>query len=156
MKKGEGMPFVIYLSFLVLASCATDRWQSAAPVTMEQRLDQGIAQLTTSIEGIDRRLLNRQAVPAVDDPLTELTELDLESWGLRRQQWVLQRHHMMIARDLIEIAKTWPERREEVSKRWAAHSMEYLTQLEDLQRQRAAVDGRRVRTENQVIERSLQ
>lgn len=143
------------LLFITSAACAAGPRQGPVAYGIAERLDQGIAQLTSSIEGIDHRLLERAQVPVVQDSMEELQALDLSAWTLRRQQWILQRDHLELARRMINASKAQPDERSRLEAEWGQHSSEYLSRLDDLQRQRASLESRRLKVESQLIEQSL-
>lgn len=148
------------LGFLLLAAagCATgiDTVRTESQTWgLTERLDQGIAQLTASIESLDRRMSEQQLPSGADDGMGELQTLDLSAWQLRRQQWVLQREHLAFAKELLGLAKERPDEKAGLVEQWVTHVREYMNQLEDLRQRRYALERKRLQIEAQVIEHAL-
>lgn len=53
---------------------------------LTERLEEGIAQLTARIQGLNRRMADLKSDLSEDPALRELEALDLSAWQLRRQQ----------------------------------------------------------------------
>lgn len=153
MKLGVPLAFI-----LLCTACASYPTKLVQPTTgLTQRLDQGIAQLTASIEGIDRRLLNHAEAPmSSENALAELMELDRAAWKIRREQWVAQLDHLTLARQMVNEAKELPQNRARFQDEWRRHAAAYIERLENLQRRRAAVEHDRVMMENKLIGQSLE
>lgn len=123
---------------------------------LPERLDEGIAQLTASIDGLDQRMaIRRQAAGVPEDGVGELEALDHSAWQLRRQQWVLQRDHLALASKLLRLAGERPNDKARIAEQWNAHAQEHMRLLEDLRQQRQASERKRLEVEAQVIERAL-
>jgi phage-related minor tail protein len=153
---------VAILGFLLItaAGCVTgvgsDRTTSR-PWGITDRVEQGVAQLNASIAGLDQRLSARQqvAIGPADDGMADLQALDLSAWELRRQQWVLQRDHLSLAKELLDLTKTRPNEKDRFVQQWGAHAQEYMNQLENLRRQRGSLEQKRLEVEAHVIEKAL-
>lgn len=149
----------ILILLLMAAGCTTGtetRPSAEGPRGLPERLEEGIAQLTASIDGLDRRMAARRESPALpEDGLEELETLDYAAWQLRRQQWVLQREHLVLARKLLGQAHASPADKTRFVEQWNAHAREHMALLEDLRQQRQASERKRLQLEAQVIERAL-
>lgn len=149
--------WALAVCLLTAAGCATDvaRPAAASPqAELMERLDEGIARLTSSIEGLDRRMATLQSDPADDPMLRELESLDRSAWQLRRQQWVLQRDHLRFARQLLSQARN--EGTSQLADRWAEHEADYGRQLEELRQRRYDFERDRIKVEGELIKRHLQ
>lgn len=125
-------------------------------VEVIERLEEGIAHLTASIAGLDKRMSEQDWLSeGVDEDFRELQALDRSAWQLRRQQWVLQRDHLELAKQLIRQAREHPEEKVRLAEQWASHARAYQTKLEELRRQRADLERQRFQVEAQVIEEVL-
>ncbi|MEW6544550.1 MAG: hypothetical protein AB1411_13195 [Nitrospirota bacterium] len=83
-----------------------------------------IAQLTASIEGLDKRMPDLERPPdRAGSTFNDLQALDLSAWRLRRQQWVLQRDHLELARELLRQAAESPDQRARLGEQWADHAL---------------------------------
>lgn len=122
-------------------------------VELVERLEEGIAQLTASIEGLDQQMSEQDRLPeGVDQDFRELQALDRAAWQLRRHQWVLQRDHLALAKELLHRAKEHSLNKAQIVEKWTSHAREYQTKLEELRQQRYELERQRFRTETEVIE----
>lgn len=94
---------------ITLAACAgtgsTERFQPPSVDPFVGLLNKGITQLNININGLSKRITDAQQIPAGENPLMqELQALNLSGWQLHERQWVLQRDHLVLARDLLQNA----------------------------------------------------
>lgn len=150
---------ILFLLLVGTAGCAAGPETRPAQQDargLPERLDEGIAQLTASIEGLDRRMAaRREATGVPEDGVEALETLDHAAWQLRRQQWVLQRDHLALASRLLHLAEERPNDKAQIVEQWNAHTKEHMRLLEDLRQQRQASERKRLQVEAQVIERAL-
>jgi len=150
---------MLVLLFAGAAGCTTGGQTTPAQEGsrgLPERLDEGITQLTASIEGLDRRMAARRESPSQpEDGIEELEALDYAAWQLRRQQWALQRDHLTLASKLLRLAEERPGEKTRIVEQWNAHAREHMSLLEDLRQQRQASERKRLQIEAQVIERAL-
>jgi uncharacterized protein YukE len=119
-------------------------------------LSQGIARLDTNINALSKRMNEvRQASARTDPTLQELQALDLSGWQLHNQQWVLQRNHLILARDLIQQTKG-ESGKGPLLDQWRKHRQEYARALEELRQQRQELERKHLEVEGRLIERRLQ
>ena len=124
------------------------------PVT--SLLSKGIAHLDMNINALSKRMDDVQKASARTDPaLQELQALDLSGWQLHQQQWVLQRNHLILARDLIQQTKS-ESGKGPLLDQWRKHRQEYARALEELRQQRQELERKHLEVEGRLIERRLQ
>jgi hypothetical protein len=120
-------------------------------------LSKGIAQLDTNINALSKRMNEVRHASARTDPiLQELQALDLSGWQLHHQQWVLQRNHLILARDLIQQTSKSGSEKGPLLDQWRKHRQEYAQALEELRQQRQELEGKHLEVEGRLIERRLQ
>ena len=120
-------------------------------------LSKGIAQLDMNINALSKRMNEvRQASAQTDPTLQELQALDLSGWQLHNQQWVLQRNHLILARDLIPQGSKGVGERGPLLDQWRKHRQEYAQALEELRQQRQELEMKHLEVEGRLIERRLQ
>ena len=120
-------------------------------------LNKGITQLDSNINALSKRMNDVQQVSTGTDPvLQELQALDISGWQLHRQQWVLQRDHLALARDSLQHAIGQPEQKTQVLDQWRQHQRQYVRALEELRQQRHDLENKHVEVEARLIERGLQ
>lgn len=120
-------------------------------------LSKGITQLNVKIDALSKRLNDVQQASTQTDPvLQELRALDLSGWQLHQQQWVLQRDHLVLARNLLQQAYKQPGEKGRLLDEWQKHRLEYVTALEELRHQRQTLENKHVEVEARLVERGLQ
>jgi len=120
-------------------------------------LSKGITQLNGNINALSKRMNDVQQASAGTDPaLRELQALDLSGWQLHQQQWVLQRDHLVLARDSLQQASGQPGQKKQLLERWQQHQQEYMKALEELRQQRQHLENKHLEVEARLIEHGLQ
>ncbi len=120
-------------------------------------INRDIMRLSVNIEGIKKRMADMQALPEASDPtLRELRALDLSSSQLHQQQWVLQRDHLLFAKEQLKRASENQAGKQQLLDEWRQREQQYEQAVEDLRQQRLALERKRVQVEGQLVERSLQ
>jgi hypothetical protein len=120
-------------------------------------LSKGITQLNGNISALSRRIHDVQQASAGTDPLLqELQALDLSGWQLHQQQWMLQRDHLVFARDILEQASKNPGEKGQLLTKWRGQRQEYLKAVEELRQQRQHLEVTHLEVEARLIERGLQ
>lgn len=120
-------------------------------------LSKGITQLNGNINALSKRMNDVQQASAGTDPaLRELQALDLSGWQLHQQQWVLQRDHLVMARDSLQQASGQPEAKKQLLEQWRQHQLRYVKALEELRQQRQHLENKHLEVEAQLIEHGLQ
>lgn len=140
---------------LVLVSGATSAWageDDPQQALLASRIEAGIAQLTASIEGLDKRMADLERPPdRAASTFNDLQALDLSAWRLRRQQWVLQRDHLTLARELLRQAVEHPDQRARLGEQWADHERAYFEKLDAMRQERYALERERLQAEARLI-----
>lgn len=120
-------------------------------------LSKGIAQLNVNINALSRRMNDVQQASAETDPvLRELQALDLSGWQLHQQQWVLQRDHLVLARDILQQAYKSQGEKEQLLGQWRQHWKLYVNALEELRQERQNLERKHLEVEARLVERGLQ
>ena len=120
-------------------------------------LSKGIAQLNVNINALSRRMNDVQQASAGTDPvLRELQALDLSGWQLHQQQWVLQRNHLVLARDVLQRAYKSQGEKEQLFGRWRQHWKLYVNAVEELRQERQNLERKHLEVEARLVERGLQ
>jgi hypothetical protein len=120
-------------------------------------LNKGITHLNVNIDGLAKRINDVQQASAGTDPvLQELQALDLSGWQLHKEQWVLQRDHLVFARDILQQASTNPGEKGQLLTKWREKRRGYLKALEDLRQQRQHLEDTHLEVEARLVERGLQ
>lgn len=120
------------------------------------RIEEGVAQLTASIEGLDKRMADLERPPEQAGAMfNDLQAMDLSAWQLRRQQWVLQRDHLTFARQLLQQTVERPSDKTRLAEQWSAHKTEYQAKLEAMRQERYVLERKRFQAEGQLIEQFL-
>src|SRR5574340_814986 len=106
-------------------------------------LSKGITQLNVNINTVSKRMNDvQQASTGTDPALRELQALDLSGWQLHQQQWVLQRDHLVLARDSLQRASGQPEQKQQLLDQWRQHQQQYVKALEELRQQRQSLENK--------------
>lgn len=120
-------------------------------------LSKGIAQLNINIDALSKRMSDVQQASAGTDPaLRELQALDLSGWQLHQQQWVLQREHLILARELLQKTSKKQGEKGQLLDEWRKHQQGYVQALDELRQQRQSLESQHVEVEARLIERGLQ
>lgn len=115
-----------------------------------------LAQLNTSLDGLDRQITQLQRMPETMDPvLRELRALDLAGWQLHQQQWLFQRDHLRFALEQLQRAKTHPSEKPQIMDRWIKQEQTYEAAVNDFRQQRSALERKRLELEGELVRRHL-
>jgi hypothetical protein len=144
-----------------VAACACTSQIDREPVSsrdpLVSLLRKGIAQLNINIDALSNRMSDvRKASARTDPALQELQALDLSGWQLHQQQWVLQRNHLVLARDLLQQASKNESEKRQLQATWRKHRQEYVQAIEELRQQRQNLESQHVEVEARLIELRLQ
>lgn len=120
-------------------------------------INRDIMRLNINIEGIKKRMAEMQALPEPSDPTqSELRALDLSASQLHQQQWILQRDHLLFAKEQLKRASESQAGKPQLLEEWRQREQQYEKAVEDLRQQRVAQERKRVQVEGRLVERSLQ
>ncbi len=161
MKRGLWMTVGIVLAVGIGACTGTGQTNRGAVASPGDPviglLNKGIAQLTVNINSVSKRISGLQQSSATPDPtLQELQALDLSGWQLHRQQWVLQRDHLMVARDLLQRVQAAPSEKIRLLDQWREHWNTYLKSFDELRQKRHILESQHREMEARLIERRLE
>ena len=144
-----------------VASCVGTSQMDPEPVPPDDPvsglLSKGITQLNSNINALSKRMNDVQQASAGTDPvLQELQALDLSGWQLHQQQWVLQRDHLVMARDALRRASKSQGEKGQLLAQWRQHQQQYMKALEELRQQRHYLESKHLEVEARLVERGLQ
>jgi chromosome segregation ATPase len=152
--------FVGMLAIGVVACVGTSHVESNTATTGDPvigLLSKGITQLNANINALSKRMNDvKQMSTGTDPTLRELQALDLSGWQLHQQQWVLQRDHLVLARDSLQRAFGQPEQKQQLLDQWRQHQQQYVKALEELRQQRQSLENKHLEVEAGLIEHGLQ
>ncbi|HEU4683443.1 MAG TPA: hypothetical protein VFS39_02950 [Nitrospira sp.] len=145
---------------ITVAACSStasiDRGRPSSVDPFLSLLNKGITQLDININGLSKRLNDVQQIPSGTNPLLrELQALNVSGWQLHQQQWVVQRDHLVLARNLLQQAGNDHGARAELLERWRRHVQEYGKAIEDLRRQRQDLEQQHADLEARLTEQTL-
>ncbi|MEP7152344.1 MAG: hypothetical protein ABI856_11585 [Nitrospira sp.] len=144
-----------------IAGCAGTSHLNREPIAPDDPviglLSKGITQLTVNINTLSKRMNDVQQMSSGTDPgLQELRALDLSGWQLHQQQWVLQRDHLLLARDTLQQVHKNPGENGRLLDQWRQHWQQYVKSLEELRLQRQSLERKHLEVETRLIEQRLQ
>jgi chromosome segregation ATPase len=120
-------------------------------------LSKGITQLNVNINALSKRMNDvHQASTGTDPALRELQALDLSGWQLHQQQWILQRDHLIAARESLRRASGQPGQKKQLLDQWQQHQQQYVKALEELRQERQKLENKHLEVEARLIEHRLQ
>jgi prefoldin subunit 5 len=157
----EGIWGTIVGTLLILAvGCAapahTVREESSELDVFLETLENRIGQLTTNIERLGKQMTMLQQAPDTLEPLLrELRALDLAGWHLHQQQWMLQRAHLLVAKQQLRRARETPQAKPQLLAQWTQEVQQYQTALEELHQQRHGLEHKYFEREAQVVDQYL-
>lgn len=158
----QGLKVVVLGSLLLsLVACTgptvTERKADSSGNPALGLINRDIMRLGINIEGIKKRMAEMQALPASSDPTQrELRALDLSTSQLHQQQWILQRDHLLFAKEQLKRASESQAAKQQLLEEWRQREQQYEKAIEELRQQRMALERKRVQVEGQLVERSLQ
>ena len=150
--------WMIGLVLLTAAACHSGtvtkeppRFKADPVVTM---LHEGVIELNGSIEELQRHISELKQMPIDSNPqVQELQALDLASWELHLQQWMVQRDNLVSSLDSIQQAQAAPQDKTAIGDRWFERRAQYLKTIEELRSNRRQIEQKRIDVEAQVLER---
>jgi hypothetical protein len=151
------LPIIGLTSILMGASQAPSPSSDPSYAELLGLLDQGITQLSSSIDGIGKRIAEGSRLPETPDgAMRQLRQLDQSAWQLRQNQWKVQRDHLMFAKDHLLAATKDQHAKPQLLQEWMAHEQQFLSRLEELRQNRLDLERQRFRVEADLIQRYLQ
>jgi hypothetical protein len=135
----------------------------SGPVAKERRAQQpdpvvdmlhrGVIELNGNIDELQRHIAHLQQMPPISDPrVQELRGLDLASWQLHLQQWVVQRDHLVSSLGLIQRVKAAPPDKSAIGGEWSDRQATFVKTMEELKSNRQKIEQKRIEVESQVLQ----
>jgi uncharacterized membrane-anchored protein len=119
-------------------------------------LNRHLMVLNVNIEGSKKRLAEMQAMPETVDPtLRGLRALELSSGQLHQRQWILQRDHLVFAKEQLRQAKDNPGGKPQLLEQWLSRQRQYEAAVQDLRQQRLVLEQQRIQAESELVVRLL-
>jgi hypothetical protein len=153
----------LMISLVVLTAVACDggtmvkETRGSKPDPVMTMLHQGVIELNENIEELQGHIAELKQMPLDSDPrVQELQGLDLASWELHLQQWILQRENMVSSLDSIQQAQATPQDKTAIGSQWSERRAQYMKTIEDLRVNRRKIEQKRTEVESQVLERYFQ
>ena len=152
-------PLGLMLIVSVAACSGANRINQGPPPSVDPFigiLNKGIMQLDININGLSKRMNEVQQAPAGGNPLLqELQALNMSGWQLHQQQWVVQRDHLVLARDLLQQADKSRGDQTNLLGQWRRHTQDYTKAVEDLRQQRQSLERKHLDVEARLVEQKL-
>ena len=148
---------MISLLLLTVTACdggaAVKESRGRHPDPVVNMLHQGVIELNESIEELQHHIADLKEMPIPSDPrVQELQGLDLASWQLHLQQWMVQRDRLVSSLKFIERAQAAPQDRAAIGDQWAERQAEFRKTIEELRTHRRSIEQKRTDVESQVLE----
>ena len=151
------------IGLLLLAVSACDGGTSIResrerhPDPVINMLHMGVIDLNENIDELQQHIADLKQLPiASDSRVQELQGLDLASWELHLQQWMVQRENLVSSLDAIQQAQTAPQNKTAIGDQWSERRAQYMKTIEDLRSNRRKIEQKRTEVESQVLERYFQ
>lgn len=153
----------LMISLVILTAVACDggtmvkETRGSKPDPVMTMLHQGVIELNENIEELQGHIAELKQMPLDSDPrVQELQGLDLASWELHLQQWILQRENMVSSLDSIQQAQATPQDKTAIGSQWSERRAQYMKTIEELRANRRKIEQKRTEVESQVLERYFQ
>jgi len=155
---------VLMVSLVLMTMTACDggtflqESRGSRPDPVINMLHEGVIQLNENIEELQGHIADLKQMPIDSDPrVQELQGLDLASWELHLQQWMVQRDNLVSTLDHIQQAQAVQQQEKSaIRNQWSEQRAQYLKTIEELRSNRGKMEQRRTDVESQVLERYFQ
>ena len=155
---------VLLVSLVLLTTTACDggtllrESRGSKPDPVINMLHEGVIQLNENIEELEGHIADLKQMPIDSDPrVQELQGLDLASWELHLQQWMVQRDNLVSTLDHIQQAQVVQQQdKAAIRNQWSERRAHYLKTIEELRSNRRKMEQKRTDVESQVLERYFQ
>ena len=151
---------VLMMSLVLLTTAACEggtllkESRGSKPDPVINMLHEGVLQLNENIEELQGHIADLKQMPIDSDPqVQELLGLDLASWELHLQQWMVQRDNLVSTLDHIQQAQAAPQDKAAIRNQWSEQRAHYLKIIEELRSNRRKMEQKRTDVESQVLER---
>ena len=150
--------FMIGLALLTATACqggsVMKESHGQRPDLVITMLHQGVIELNGNIEELQQHIADLKQMPIdTDSQVQELQGLDLASWELHLQQWIVQRDNLVSSLDAIEQAQAHPQDKMAIGDQWSQRRAQYMKTIEQLRSNRRKMEQKRTEVESQVLER---
>ena len=152
---------IVGLALLAAAACdgrtVVKESRGHKPDTVITMLHQGVIELNENIEELQQHIADLKGMAIDSDPrVQELQGLDLASWELHLQQWMVQRDNLVSSLDSIQQAQAAPQDKAAIGNQWSERRAQYMKTIEELRSNRRKIEQKRTEVESQVLERYFQ
>ena len=149
---------MLSLALLTAAACnggtVGKEAHGGKPDPVINMLHQGVIELNENIEELQQHIAELKQMPIDPDPrVQELQGLDLASWELHLQQWMVQRDNLTSSLDSIQQAEMTPQNKAAIGDQWAERRAQYMKMIEELRSNRRKIEAKRTEVESQLLER---
>ena len=128
--------------------------RAVKPDPVINMLHEGVIDLNENIEELEQQIADLKQLPIDSDPrVQELQALDLASWQLHLQQWMVQRDNLVSSINFIEQAQAAPQEKAAIGNQWSERRAQYMKTIEELRTNRRNIEKKRTEVESQVLER---
>ena len=146
------------LALLTAAACSGGAVVKDAhgvkPDPVINMLHQAVIDLNENIEELKEHIVQLKQMPVDPDPrVQELQGLDLASWELHLQQWLVQRDNLMSSLDSIQQAQMAPQSKAAIGEQWSERRAQYMKTIEELRNNRRKMEQKRTDVESELLER---
>ena len=152
---------IVSLALLTAAACdgrsVVKEPRGSKPDPVITMLHQGVIELNGNIEELQHHIDDLKQMPIDSDPrVQELQGLDLASWELHLQQWMVQRDNLVSSLDSIQQAQSAPQDKAAIGTQWSERRTQFMKLIEELRANRRKIEQKRTDVESQVLERYFQ
>ena len=146
------------LALLTAAACnggtVVKEAHKSKPDPVINMLHQGVIDLNENIEELQEHITELKQMPVDPDPrVQELQGLDLASWELHLQQWMVQRDNLTSSLDSIQQAQMAPQNKAAIGEQWSERRAQYMKIIEELRTNRRKMEQKRTEVESELLER---
>lgn len=146
------------LALLTAAACnggtAVKDAHGVKPDPVINMLHQAVIDLNENIEELQERITELKQMPVEADPrVQELQGLDLASWELHLQQWMVQRDNLMSSLDFIQQAQMAPQNKAAIGEQWSERRAQYMKTIDELRNNRRKMEQKRTEVESELLQR---
>jgi hypothetical protein len=150
----------LIMSLVLLTAAACDggtvvrESHGGHPDAVMAMLHQAVIELNGNIEELQHHIDDLKQMPIDADPqVQELQGLDLASWELHLQQWMVQRDNLVSSLDSIQQAQAAPQDKAAIGTQWSERRAQFMKMIEELRSNRRKIEQKRTEVESQVLER---
>jgi uncharacterized coiled-coil DUF342 family protein len=147
---------MLALALLAAAACnggtIVKEAHGSKPDPIINMLHQGVIELNENIEELQQHIAELKQMPIDSDPqVQELQALDLASWQLHLQQWIVQRDNLVSSLDSIQQAQAAPQDKTAIGDQWSERRAQYMKTIEELRSNRRKIEQKRTDVESNVL-----